>query len=693
MQIKVDLESVSPEERMSKDRYFNLAGTKIVFVDPPDIINYVVGRAFNLSEVPPCKPDITFNCAIQADTKFFDKMPVDVRHEFDNIEVWRDPCFFEGQDGKLFAIVRNMGCASYAETLPPYTQVNVVCQMLTREETPLHLQVILIPMISHLMLMQGKFIMHAGCVATPEGEGLVLMADSGGGKTTTVFSLARNGFDFLSDDLVVACRTENGYVYRPIQERINVTRKTIKFFPELRYAKNRLKKIDATKLPVNPHEVFDKHKIKNTARAAIIIFIRLSKEGPKLVPLNGSAILKPLLKSNTFARYKHIPQVQVETIWNLLEQTKTFALYTGHDPDLLGLWMAKRARDGVLVDKPSRNIVSRSKNKKRSQTNRGKFACGLEKILASTLDDETVSTGNVVDENWAAHFERQIRYHRIDNLVAQYLLNKGMESSADVAADPSGVITKAKASDLRLNAMAKTVFQKFTHRGIPALALRGPTFAGDYYPNSYLRIYRDIDVIVREADLRKAQTSLVEMGFYAEPDQDYWIGKGEIPFTNGQVRVELHWDAYPVMNKQKMPYYDFRQQLQRTVLDGLSVPTVNINHLLLSTCFHLYFEHRMDRICRLIDIRQIIKKGADLLDWDWMVHTLPADYCRFAFWLSLAHASELVGAQVPQAILQKIAPRRFKEKTADCLYRASALLAMPKKSSRLRMWMVNKIMG
>jgi hypothetical protein len=692
MQIKVDLESVNAEAKMSKNRYFDLAGTKIVFVDPPDIINYVVGRAFSLSEIEPCDPDITFNCAIHKDETFIDKMPADVYDEFNKIEERDDPCFYEGENGRLFAIVRNMGCASYALTTPPYSQVAVVCQTLTKEETPLHLQVILIPIISHLMMLQGKFIMHAGCVATPEGKGLVLMADSGGGKTTTVFTLTCNGFNFLSDDLVVACPTDEGYVYRPIQERINVTSKTIKFFPELRFAKKKLKKIDATKLPVDPHEVFGKEKIKETAQASTIIFIKLNKEGPKLVPLDGSAILKPLLKSNTFARYKSIPKAQIETIWNLLEQTKTFALYTGSDPHLLGEWLAERAVEGVLFGEPSKKLAHRSV-KKQAQRKKEKFVLGLEKILADTLDDQTINTEIDIDGRWLSRFSRQIRYHRIDNLVAQYLVNQGTKLPLGSTADPVSVITKAKAAGLRLSATAKTIFQEFAGRDIPALALRGPTFAQDYYPNSYLRIYRDIDVIVQEPDLQKAQNLLVDRGFSPEPDQEYWIGKGEMPFTNGQVRVELHWDAYPVMNKEKKPFYDFRQQLQNTDLDGLTVQTVNVNHLLLSTCFHLYFEHRMDRLCRLIDIRQIIKKGADSLDWDWMVNILPADYCRFAFWLPLVLAADLVGAQVPHAALQRIAPRSFKEKMASRLFTSETFLAMPKKTSPIKLWMVNKIVG
>ena len=171
----------------TNNRYFDLAGMKIAFVDPPSIINYVVGKAFSLSETGPCEPDITINGVIHKDEAFFDNMPAEIQTEYENFDERQEPCFFEGKDGKFFIIVKNMGCASYAVSSPPFTHVDVCCQSLEAETTPLHLQVVLIPTISHLMLLQGKFLMHAGCVSTPEGEGLVLMADSGGGKTGLAF--------------------------------------------------------------------------------------------------------------------------------------------------------------------------------------------------------------------------------------------------------------------------------------------------------------------------------------------------------------------------------------------------------------------------------------------------------------------------------------------------------------------------
>jgi hypothetical protein len=47
----------------------------------------------------------------------------------------------------------------------------------------------------------GEFLLiHAGAVATPAGEGILLPARSGGGKTTLVTGLIRAGFQYMSDE-------------------------------------------------------------------------------------------------------------------------------------------------------------------------------------------------------------------------------------------------------------------------------------------------------------------------------------------------------------------------------------------------------------------------------------------------------------------------------------------------------------
>ncbi|RME99734.1 MAG: hypothetical protein D6768_14390 [Chloroflexi bacterium] len=48
--------------------------------------------------------------------------------------------------------------------------------------------------------VRSHFLIHAGVVAR-DGQGVIISADSGHGKTTLVLELVRRGFDFLSDEL------------------------------------------------------------------------------------------------------------------------------------------------------------------------------------------------------------------------------------------------------------------------------------------------------------------------------------------------------------------------------------------------------------------------------------------------------------------------------------------------------------
>jgi len=52
------------------------------------------------------------------------------------------------------------------------------------------------------MAERGRYTVHAGCVAR-EGRALLLLGESGAGKTTLSLALARRGWDFMGDDIVM----------------------------------------------------------------------------------------------------------------------------------------------------------------------------------------------------------------------------------------------------------------------------------------------------------------------------------------------------------------------------------------------------------------------------------------------------------------------------------------------------------
>lgn len=57
--------------------------------------------------------------------------------------------------------------------------------------------------LPRVLAHRGRLVLHAGCVATPEGA-IALLGDSGAGKSTLCAALARAGHDLVGDDGIVA---------------------------------------------------------------------------------------------------------------------------------------------------------------------------------------------------------------------------------------------------------------------------------------------------------------------------------------------------------------------------------------------------------------------------------------------------------------------------------------------------------
>ena len=85
----------------------------------------------------------------------------------------------------------------------------------------------------------------------------------------------------------------------------------------------------------------------------------------------------------------------------------------------------------------------------------------------------------------------------------------------------------------------------------------------------------------------------------------------------------------------------------------MTVSYLEASHLLLSSCLHCIYEHYLDRLVRLVDIRQILRAEADKIDWDWITTQTLAGGHSLAVSYSLYCAQILVKAPVPSEILKR----------------------------------------
>jgi hypothetical protein len=90
--------------------------------------------------------------------------------------------------------------------------------------------------VMELLERRGLFSLHAACLATGDGRGVLLAGPSGAGKSTLALALARGGMSFVSDDVVFLVPDVGSGKVRVLgfADAVGLTEHTAERFSELR---------------------------------------------------------------------------------------------------------------------------------------------------------------------------------------------------------------------------------------------------------------------------------------------------------------------------------------------------------------------------------------------------------------------------------------------------------------------------
>ncbi|MCK4911050.1 MAG: nucleotidyltransferase family protein [Thermodesulfovibrionales bacterium] len=680
----------------TKDRY-SIAGLDIHMEDAPDILRKSMNMAFSLSQAKGAEGNdvVRVSSELNDDESFVANMPPLVKEAYGGMDEGETPLAFTGPEGEYGVVLRNGGTASYALTGPPFDHITLRCQRLTKSKGPLHFQTVLIPILKKLLLERGRFLLHSGCVATGEGKGVIVVGHSGSGKTTTCIALAREGMRFLSDDLIVL-RVEGEKIFAEgIREKMNLTKRTIDFFPELRHLRDEIRKSPEVKIPVSPEEVFGTEGLGRSAEVRALLIARISKQGPRLEPAPTGEVISELLMNHTFEYGQPVSRQSVNTLWPLIEGTHTFRLVTGHDPLKLGGWMSENISRGLLEQGLAAVRHEEAGKKKRPvRATEGPLeAAILKDMLAHTLDGNAPElsldaiAGDYIEGTGALEsMVKLCRHHRVEAPLARYLCRGEGQCASPAGFDPKETISNAIAHTMKMKHAAKAVTEALASEGIRPMILRGPALAEEYFPQEELRFYRDLDFIVNKDELMRAAEVLRGLGFKPEGELSYWEKKGEWPFGDGNKIIELHWHAYPEVAGLKLLELcgDYRDEPGKYSIDGTEAECLAPEHLLLSSLVHAAFEHQLDRIIRLIDIRQIIKKHGESIDWDWIASRSQEGNCQGAVWKTLGATQAVMDIDLPAGFMNGIRPGGMHEAILDSILPERVMIYEPGRVGKLR---------
>jgi len=227
---------------------------------------------------------------------------------------------------------------------------------------------------------------------------------------------------------------------------------------------------------------------------------------------------------------------------------------------------------------------------------------------------------------------------------------------------------------LRLTAELFRILDRFTSEGIGALVVKGPVLAVQAYGDPAMRAYGDLELLVRQRDIRRATELMTAAGFApAVPLSAIDVGKipGQYLFSkpDSKLIVELHNDLTLRYFPRKLPLEEFFARQIRVRLDAHEVPALSVEDELVLICIH-GAKHFWERLMWIADVAALVSRQTGI-DWQRVADLARAVGAERMLHTGLRLASDLLQARLPdkvQALVQADAvAARLAEQTCKWL--------------------------
>jgi len=184
--------------------------------------------------------------------------------------------------------------------------------------------------LAELLKRNGLFTVHATALEYA-GQGILIPGYSGQGKTTSFLSLLRSGFRYLSDDYPLLRDRGTHMELLAFPMKIDVTDRTIEFFPELRDAAPGLLKQGIQKKHFQSEDLYAE-SIGRSCTPAMIMFPHVvDMPHSCLEPLTKSRALEALMPQGLLVYDQTVARREFQALSKLVQQVDCYRLHFGRD--------------------------------------------------------------------------------------------------------------------------------------------------------------------------------------------------------------------------------------------------------------------------------------------------------------------------------------------------------------------------
>jgi hypothetical protein len=220
---------------------------------------------------------------------------------------------------------------------------------------------------------------------------------------------------------------------------------------------------------------------------------------------------------------------------------------------------------------------------------------------------------------------------------------------------------------LTLSAELFRIFERFAALDIGALVTKGPALAVRCYGDPGMRQYGDLDLVIREADIRRVTQAMLDLGY--EPrilltaiDAKKMPGEYAFRKLDTGLLVEFH-------TEQTFRYHPRRLQIQKlferrafVTIDGRSVPALSLEDELVLICVH-GAKHFWERLMWIADVAALISRQPP--DWNRAMAAAREVGAERILRLGLCLATDVLGAELPAYVNAEVSSDRTVAKLAE----------------------------
>lgn len=276
----------------------------------------------------------------------------------------------------------------------------------------------------------------------------------------------------------------------------------------------------------------------------------------------------------------------------------------------------------------------------------------LTALLAGTVD-------------WAV-LVQQAQRHRIAPILYGHLrAMPAVQVPRDVTETLGGLARACVSSNLRLRHEFGHLLDGFERAGVAVMPLKGPALADQLYPAPSLRHSGDLDVLVRAHDATTAEHILEDLGYMRRPDEEQGADYHTI-FTARGVDVELHRDLGE-RHVSRLDVEAIWSSATATSWQGRSTWCMSLPDQLVYLAFHAA-KDGLASLRALVDIALLVDRHRDGLPWTAIVTRVRDAHLAPVVYLALSETRALLGAPVPDTLLDGIRPRHGGWRLAQRLF-------------------------